>query len=88
MKLESMALANAFALTTAIVWTVCYLFLWFLQDFSATVSQWWMHGRDVSVLGSMDLNWQTFLYGGLSLTLVFWLIGYVFGWAWDWVSGK
>jgi len=83
-----MVLANAFALTTIVSWVLCSLFVWLLPDLSMIVSEWWMHGMDLSGLGSWNPTLETFLLGGIILTGSMWVTGYIFGWAWERVSKK
>lgn len=88
MKLEKTALANAFALATAIAWVVCSAFVFILPDLSMTVTNWWVHGLSLSSLGSFKLDLTNFLLGGITLTIAFWGVGYVFGWSWEKTSKK
>lgn len=88
MKLEKMALANAFALTTAIAWIACSAFVFLLPDLSMTIASWWMHGLSLSPFGSFKLDLTNFLLGGITLTLSFWGLGYIFGWSLEQVSKK
>ena len=83
MKRNKTVLANAFALATAILWTICSLFVILLPGPSMTVTKWWMHGLDITVMGDWGLNLTNFLLGGLILTASAWLSGYVFGWSWE-----
>lgn len=86
MKLEKNVLANAFALTTAILWTLCVLFVVLLPDFSTIIIKWWLHGMDITALGPWRLDLANFLLGGLALVISAWISGYIFGWAWEKVS--
>lgn len=88
MKLEKMAIANAFALTTVISWVICSTFVLFLPNISMTITGWWIHGLNLSPFGSFKLDLTNFLFGGVSLPLVFWGIGYIFGWSWEKTSNK
>ncbi len=83
-----MVLANAFALSTAILWALCSLIVWLLPDLSLTATEWWMHGMDLSVLGSWNLTLENFLLGGIILTGSLWVTGYIFGWCWEVLSKK
>ena len=86
MKLEKTVLANALALTTAILWILCALFVVLLPDLSMTVVKWWMHGMDPTALGAWSLDLANFILGGLTLVISAWVSGYIFGWAWEKVS--
>lgn len=88
MKLDKIVLANASALATAILWTICSIFVWLLPNFAFTVSQWWMHGLDISIMGNWNLTLTNFIAGGITLIISAWVTGYVFGWAWKKTSGK
>jgi len=88
MKLTGTILANAFALTTVIVWVICSAFIFLLPGLSMTITSWWVHGLDLSPLGTFKLDLINFLLGGITLTLAFWGIGYIFGWSWEKVSKK
>ena len=88
MKLDKIVLANSFGLATLVLWVICSAFVWLLPDFSLLVTRWWMHGMDIAVIGSWNLNLSNFFLGGVTLTASFWVVGYVFGWAWERVSKK
>jgi len=88
MKLDKMTLANAFALAIAIAWVVCSAFVLVLPDLSMTITSWWLHGLNLSPLGLFKLDLLNFLLGGITLTIAFWVTGYIFGWSWEKASGK
>ncbi|GMR19024.1 MAG: hypothetical protein BMS9Abin34_148 [Patescibacteria group bacterium] len=88
MKLDKLVLANTLGLTVSILWVLCALAVWLLPDLSLVVTKWWLHGLDISVLGSWGLTLENFLLGGLTLGASFWVVGYVFGWSWEKASGK
>ena len=52
MKSNTTKLANAFALTMAILWVACSAVVWLLPGFASQVTEWWMHGMDISVMGN------------------------------------
>ncbi|MBI2009212.1 hypothetical protein HYS84_02240 [Candidatus Saccharibacteria bacterium] len=81
MKLTKNKLASAFALATAVLWTLCSAFVTIFPDFSYKVTKWWLHGMNIDVLGDFNLGWSNFLWGGLTLVVSFWVIGYVLGWS-------
>lgn len=80
--------ANAFALTTVILWTACSLFVVILPDFSLQVTQWWMHGLDMSVMGYWNLTLVNFVLGGVTLAASAWGAGWLWGWSLEQVSKK
>lgn len=88
MKQEKIVLANAFALTIAILWVVCSLLIAIFPAFTLTVTAWWMHGLALSTMGTWHLTWGNVLLGGLTLVVVAWLSAYLFGWCWERVGGK
>lgn len=81
-----MVLANAFALTSAILWSLCSAFIYFLPDFYTTVTDWWLRGLDISILGSRSITWANFAYGGVALVVSMWIAGYILGWVWEMLS--
>lgn len=88
MKLDKQVMANAFALATAILWTLCTLVVWLLPDFTWQVTEWWMHGMDITPMRSWNITLNNFLMGGLTLIASAWITGYIFGWSWKKLSGK
>lgn len=86
MKFEKTALANSFALATAILWTLCTAFVLVLPVFSTTVIQWLMHGMDISTMGGWNLTLGSFVLGGASITLSAWVAGWILGWSWEKVN--
>lgn len=86
MKLEKMVIANASALSTAILWTVCALGVALFPSLVETIREWIMHSS-VST-GPLEVTFASYLLGGLSLVIISWIWGYVFGWAWEYVSKK
>lgn len=85
MKLTKNNLANSFALATAVLWGLCSAFVTVFPDFSHTVTKWWMHGMDVN---KFNLGWDNFVWGGVTLVISFWLVGYVFGWSFEVIDKK
>lgn len=83
MKLRKNNLANSLALATAILWVLCTGFVAVFPDFSHTVMQWWMHGMEVA---KFNLGWSNFVWGGLTITASFWVVGYVLGWSLEYVE--
>lgn len=88
MKLDKVIIANSLALTTAVLWVLCTIIVAVLPDFSLAVTEWWMHGLDVSVMGTWSLNVANFVLGGFTLVISAWVSGYVFGWVWEALSKK
>lgn len=88
MKLDKMVLANAFALATSILWVACSAFVFLFPRLSTTITNWWIHGLDISLLGSWSLTPTSFVLGGVTLVVSAWVTGWVFGWAWEWMSKR
>lgn len=87
-KLDKQILANSFALATAILWVLCTLLVWLWPDFTWRVTEWWMHGMDLTAMGGWNLTLNNFLLGGLTLVASAWVTGYTFGWSWEITSRK
>ena len=86
MKLEKMVIANASALSTAILWIVCSIGVALLPDFVQTIRESMMHGAVAT--GSLEITFGSFLMGGIALVVMAWVWGWVFGWAWEMASKK
>lgn len=78
-SITEMKVANALAVTTALLWVVCTAFVWLLPGFSLTIVEWWMHGMSLEVMGEWNLTVVNFVLGGLTLTGSAWVSGWVFG---------
>ncbi|OGJ22621.1 MAG: hypothetical protein A2804_03580 [Candidatus Pacebacteria bacterium RIFCSPHIGHO2_01_FULL_46_10] len=70
--------ANAFAVTTAFVWTVCTAGVAMLPGPSMMMNRWWMHGSNLSNVGRWNVTPEGYLFGGLVLVVFAWLTGYVY----------
>jgi hypothetical protein len=88
MEFEKGRVANAFALTTVVIWIVCSVVVWLFPGFSMLITKWWMHGMEIGIMGEWNLTLYNFIMGGLTLGVSFWIIGWIFGWAWEKVGGK
>jgi len=88
MKLDKTVIANASALTTAILWVICCALVAIIPRYAWTVSNWWALGILIAVKGAWKLTMTNFLLGGATLTIVGWVSGYIFGWAWEKCSKK
>ena len=88
MKNNTMKLANAFALAMAVLWVLCSAVIWLLPSFSWTVTGWWMHGMDLSAMGSWNLTVGNFLLGGITAAVSAWVTGWVLGWSWQTVGNR
>jgi len=88
MKSNKTRIANAFGLTMAILWVACSAVVWLLPGFSLQVTEWWMHGMDISVMGDWNLTLNSFLLGGITAVVSAWVTGWVLGWSWQTVGGN
>jgi hypothetical protein len=79
--INKLALANAFGLTTAILWVLCSLFVFIFPELSLTVTEWMLHGLDLASLGAFNLTLSNFVLGGVSLVASAWVTGLVLGWS-------
>lgn len=86
MKLEKMAIANASALSTAILWTICTAGVVLFPSLVESMRDWIMHSSVTA--GTLHVTMASYLLGGATLVVVSWIWGYVFGWAWEYVSKK
>jgi len=88
MKLDTMKLANAFALAMAILWIICSAVVWILPSFSLQITSWWMHGMDLTAMGNWNLTFANFLLGGILVIVSAWITGWVLAWSWEAVGGN
>jgi hypothetical protein len=73
-----MATANAAGATTAIVFVACRLLVGVFPDFMFTVGQSWLHGIQLTQMGTWNVPGSTFILGLVSSTVFAWLVGYLF----------
>lgn len=78
MKQQSYAIANALAVTTAIVYVLCRLLVGLFPDASFTVAQSWFHGIELSRLDAWNLTLSSFVLGLISSSISAWVVGYIF----------
>lgn len=76
--MKGYAIPNALAVTTAIVYAVCRLFVSLFPDASFAITQSWFHGIALSKLGAWDLTFGSFILGIISSAVTAWIIGYIF----------
>lgn len=75
---QQFAIANALAVTTAVVFVVCRLLVGLFPDLSFAIAQSWFHGIELSKLSVENLTLASFVVGLVSSTITAWLVGYVF----------
>jgi len=83
MKISKNKIANAFTLATGVLWLLCSAFVAIFPDFSYKVTEWWLHGMNIDSLGKFNLSWGNFFWGGLTLVISLWIVGYVLGWSFE-----
>lgn len=77
--MKPMPLANSLAITSALAWIVCSIFIWILPDLTLYATRTQMMGMmGVSPTG-FSLDFQTFLAGGIIFVIIMWLFGFVWG---------
>lgn len=81
MKLDSIRLANAFALAMGVLWIICSVFVYVFPGFSYQILVAWMHGMTFSPMGAWDLTINNFIFGGVTAVTSAWISGLVFGWS-------
>ncbi len=77
MKLNEVALANASAVVTGVIYVICALFVALLPDFSKTVSQSWFHGINLESVWTGSPRGD-FLLGLVSAVAAVWAGGWLF----------
>lgn len=85
MKLEKMAIANASALSSTLLWIFCSLGVVLMPGFVESIRSAMMHG---STTEALSITFGSFLMGGVTIIIISWIWGYLFGWAWEYVSKK
>ncbi len=88
MKMDKMVLANTLAITTAFAWTICTLAVAFFPAFSFQFTQWLTHGLVLRQMGDVNVTFYGYFIVGIVLVAFAWIIGYVFGWVWGFMSKK
>ena len=72
------ALANALAVTTALVFVLCRVLVGLFPDISFVVAQSWFHGIELSKLDAWNLTFVSFVMGLISSTITAWVVGFIF----------
>ena len=78
MKQQPYALANALAVTTAIIYVLCRVGVRLFPEAFFSIAQSWFHGIQFSRLDPGSLTMMSFILGLVSATIFAWLIGYFF----------
>lgn len=87
MKLEKIVIANASALSMAIVYVLCRILVALFPGVSFSVAQSWFHTVQINQ-GGADLTISSFFTGLVSVIIVSWIVGYIFGWSWEKMSKR
>jgi hypothetical protein len=78
--LNKYILANTLAITSGLIWVACSAFVLLFPGLTNGIISWWLHGADVSLLGSRTITAGGFTIGLISFVLLGWVVGFVFGW--------
>lgn len=82
------SLANTFALAMLVIWVVCSVFVLLLPGLSMTITNAWMHGLDMRVMGEWSFTIGNFVLGGITAVVASYLTGWIVGWSWERVNGR
>lgn len=88
MRIQKMAFAHSFAITTLFAWTICALGVALFPTPSLVLSKWFMHGLNMETLGIWKVTAEGFFLGGVVLMGFSWVVGYVFGTSLEYFSKK
>ena len=79
MKKNTFVLANALGATFGVLSITCILVILFAPDLYVTIENLWLHGRNLSALGPVRLEF----FSGVASILTFagfgWIVGYIYG---------
>lgn len=75
---QQFAIANALAITTAVIYILCRVLVGLFPDASFTIAQSWFHGIEINQLGTWNLTFGSFALGLISATITTWIMGYIF----------
>ncbi len=84
MKLTKELLANAFALTGAILWIACTMIAILLPGLYRAGAELFALGN----VGHQSLSFYNVVLGGVLFAIVSWVVGYVFGWSLELLSKR
>ena len=80
MKKNTFVLANALGATFGALSVGCILVILVAPDLYVAIENLWFHGRNLSVLGPVRLEF----FSGIASILTFagfgWIVGYMYGW--------
>ncbi|KKS77719.1 MAG: hypothetical protein UV74_C0013G0095 [Candidatus Woesebacteria bacterium GW2011_GWB1_43_14] len=88
MKNNPTATANALAATTGVVYVACRILVSLFPDLMFSVGQSWLHGIELTRLGSWNLSLGTFTVGLASSVIFAWVIGYAFAVSYNYFSKR
>lgn len=78
MKHNKFVLANALGSTFGVLSISCILVILFAPDLYAAIENLWLHGRNLSALGPVRLEFVGATMGVLTFAGFGWVIGYVY----------
>jgi hypothetical protein len=76
--------ANSVATLTAGIYVVCALLSYVAPDFIFNIGQSWVHSLNIETLRSTaTLSLGSVVWGLLSITVLAWVLGYIFAWIYN-----
>ncbi|OGM20956.1 hypothetical protein A2771_04365 [Candidatus Woesebacteria bacterium RIFCSPHIGHO2_01_FULL_38_26b] len=88
MKHDPITTANALAATTAIIYTACRLLVALFPDLMFAIAQSWLHGVELTKLGTWNLTFVSFILGIITSAAFAWGIGYIFARSYNFFLAK
>ncbi|MDO8551265.1 MAG: DUF5676 family membrane protein [bacterium] len=88
MKFQQVALANAIAATTAVIYVVCALAIALFPDASMMIAKSWFHGIDISKIYYNQITAGSLVLGLITSIIGSWLLGYMFARFYNSFAGK
>ena len=82
--LKAVPFANAVAVVTAGLYVVCALLSYLAPDFILGIGQSWAHSVNIEALKAISSpSLGVLLWGLISITVLAWVLGYVFVWLYN-----
>ena len=78
--------ANALAAASVVYYLLCAVLAMIAPQFLLGMFQSWFHGINVTQLATTQRSFGSFLFGLISLAVVAWIFGYVWGWMYNKLS--
>ncbi len=88
-KLKPKIVALAVAITTALVYLVCLIFVAiFPIETIVTFGNYFVHGMDISSIAAKDIKLSDSIIGFVIVTLSAYIVGYIFALVYNWLGQK